>query len=298
MTARSGTPPQLPGAITAPRRRRSRPGRRNHWADTDPAIYTDYPRLEELGYLQQLDLIRRAQTGDAIARETVWLHNLRLVYSVANEFNIPEAIMPDVLQEGATGLAEAIERFDIQRFGELTTYAWHWIRQRMSRCLQRHRYRAPVPGHLYAAFARYCRQRRHVATRDDWYDWWIAGQETDAQEQRYLRRLAAMQYVEPLSAVRGSAADSLSQPDVAMEHCETLAELCRYIGALDPRGRAILAGRYGLGRCAQRTLQEIATDLGLSRERVRQLQQEAEEQLAILIDAPKGMRHRETVTED
>lgn len=77
--------------------------RRNYWSDNNPACIARYPKSRPLGYLKQLDLIRRAQRGDLHALRTVWVHNARLVMSVANQRRVPVRLLDDAMQEGTLG---------------------------------------------------------------------------------------------------------------------------------------------------------------------------------------------------
>src|SRR5689334_9946041 len=99
--------------------------RRNYWATFDPSEFAAFPKLEPLPYLKECRFIERAQTGDVEARNIVWTHHLRLVYSVANQFNFHENDLPDALQEGAIGLSRAVARFEIHRYAAFSTYAWY-----------------------------------------------------------------------------------------------------------------------------------------------------------------------------
>lgn len=246
-----------------------------------PSEFVRWPRLSPLDYIQQGRLIRRAQAGDTQARHLVVLHNLGLILSSANRFNVPLDVMSDVLQEGCVGLDAAIRKYDIERCGELSTYAWHWIRQSISRCIIRQALHVRVPAYLWATYAAFRRQSSRVATRNEWATWWQGRCERDPEGTRLLQQLDSLNTPLPLQAASGVASGEPA-PSSRLEGEERGLIVRRCLALMDSRQREVLTRRYGLDGQPPSILLDVAKDLDLSRERVRQIQMEAEARFAEL----------------
>ena len=256
--------------------------RRNYWAHDQSEKYVNFPRVPPLGYLKQTRLIRDAQQGDTVARNEVWVHNLRLVLSAVNRLNIPSELLADVLQEGAIGIYIAIRKFEIERYGELSTYAWQWIMQRMMRCLALQRFRGQVPSHLYGAYCTFRREAKNLRSRNDWFDWDDDHRSTFPAHYSVLRRIYSLNELKPLNAARNLPSKS-GEPSQGATDRDFGAMMWACLAELDERERNILCLRYGIGGGTELTLEEIGQELALTRERVRQVQKKAEERLARIV---------------
>ncbi|MGC4033101.1 MAG: sigma-70 family RNA polymerase sigma factor [Tepidisphaeraceae bacterium] len=255
---------------------------RNYWATLSPRDYVVLPDVKPLEYLAQTRLIREAQQGDLAARNKVWVHNARLVLSVANRLNIPRELIADILQEGTIGICIAIRKFDIERYGELSTYAWWWIKQRMMRSLHHQRFRTHVPTHLYADYCRFKREFRERSLRNDWFDWFVDQVAASPTRYQTFRQLQSLHDVSALANARRIACDG-SDPVATAWAKEFDAFMQSCLNELDERERCVLSRRYGLDGGQEMTLEEVGQELSVTRERIRQVQKNAEEHLRRVI---------------
>lgn len=271
----AGEPDALTPAAPARRLRRRE---RNYWADDDLRDVVQYPRLKPLPYLREVRLIERAQHGDTDARNLVWTHHLRLAMSVVNRFHVPRHLLADALQEAAIGLERAIMRFEVHRYTAFSTYAWFWIRQRVHRFLQYRRYLTPVPAHLHRPFVRFCVERARCDSGGAWLAWRQRWNDENADEYELMLSLFRLAHPERLSR-----RPRLSDPQAGPEFRSLRAEATRVVHAeldeLPDRVRTVLVRRYGLDGQPERTLEEVAQEIGLTRERIRQIQEAAEVRL-------------------
>lgn len=252
--------------------------RRNHWTGATPDRVPPYPKYEPLSYLVETRLLMRAQDGDAGARNSIWETHLRLAVSAINRFSVPEQLLHDIVQEAAIGLHRAIEKFDVERYNAFSTYAWWWVSQSASRALPRNIYFARVPT-------------QHLADIRVFKSWW---ESSDAfgtrlpmpkkhrqrlrQYGHKLLRIYRVCFPEPIDHTLPNIREH-DDPIEMVWKSERDTILHAAIDQLDDRARIILTGRHGLDGRPERTLEDIATTLGITRERVRQIQQTAERRL-------------------
>ena len=272
------SPPDLPRqtpVTTRPVAKRHR--KRNYWAD--PALHEaiSCPRLKPLGYLTEARLIERAQQGDVAARNTVWCSHLRLAMTAVNEFHIPQPLVPDAFQEAAIGLEQAIMRYEVRRFLSFSTYAWYWIAQRVRRLLASQRSPIRIPDYLHRSFSRFCHERRACRSPGEWFDWFDSWSSPEPDVFLSLVRIYHLTH-EPSDEVdllAHAARDDRHQP-LDPDEKQLIRAALR---ALSKRERSILERRFGLDGQVEITLESIAQELGLTRERVRQIQKEAMQRL-------------------
>lgn len=251
--------------------------KRNYWAD--PALHESIscPRGKPLGYLTEARLIERAQQGDVAARNIVWYSHLRLAMTAINEFHIPRPLVPDAFQEAAIGLEQAIMRYEVRRFLSFSTYAWYWIAQRVRRLLASQRSPIRIPDYLHRFFANFCHERKACRGPGEWFDWFDSWSSSEPDVFLSFVRIFHFTHDPPREA------DLLAHTAHEVGHRPLDADEKRLIHgavlALSERERNILERRFGLDGKAEATLEAIARELGLTRERVRQIQQEAFDRL-------------------
>ncbi len=212
-------------------------------------------------------------------------HNLKLVVAIAKDYRNLGLSFPDLIQEGNLGLIRAVEKFDHRRGFKFSTYAVWWIRQALVRAIQNHSRTIRLPSHVHDRLQRSQRVRAELTGKlgRDPTPAELApelGTDTNAIE---ALDLLSREAISLESSVAGTekrledfVADPFSQaPDHGLDGERMRSGVGFLIGVLTPREQLILRLRYGLGREEEHTLEQIGQSLGLSRERVRQLEARA-----------------------
>ncbi len=243
---------------------------------------------ELLAHREEINLSNRVKSGDKKARRCLIEKNLRLVVSVAKRYRGYGLPFEDLIQEGNLGLMKAVERFDPDRGFRFSTYATWWIRQAVQRAVADKGRTIRVPVHMGDKMRKMARTR-NVLTLE---------LEREPTEDEVARRLGwspeatkevgqVMPDATSLQLSAGSAENSAElgdfiedertpdTPDAVLRALEA-TQLEEAIGRLPERARYVLVKRYGLDDREPATLTEIGGELGISRERVRQMQREAE----------------------
>jgi RNA polymerase primary sigma factor len=206
---------------------------------------------------QERELSRRAKSGDERARQWLIEKNLRLVVSVAKKYRGYGLPFEDLIQEGNIGLMKAVDKFDPEKGFRFSTYVTWWIRQAIGRAVSDKSRTIRLPVHMGEKVRKVDRVIGELSAE--------LGREPTEGE--LVERLDWT--VEQVRDVKGT------KPDAAREAIEA-AWLREAIGRLPQKARYVLVRRYGLDDRDPATLAELAAELNLSRERVRQLQREAE----------------------
>jgi RNA polymerase nonessential primary-like sigma factor len=235
----------------------------------------------------------RARAGDFAARQSMIEHNLRLVVSVAKGYLGRGVPLSDLIEEGNLGLMHAIDKFEPDRGFRFSTYATWWIRQSVERAAMNQGRVIRLPVHIVRELQQVLRARRALendplfaATRPDGVrvDDVAALLGRDVHEVAEL--LAMAENPKSLDAASGTGEDehslgdtmvddlAIDPTDVTQTH-EVERLLQGWIDALSAREREILEGRYGLHDREPETLEVLSERLGLTRERVRQIQNDA-----------------------
>jgi RNA polymerase primary sigma factor len=212
-------------------------------------------------------------------------HNLKLVVAIAKDYRNLGLSFPDLIQEGNLGLIRAVEKFDHRRGFKFSTYAVWWIRQALVRAIQNHSRTIRLPSHVHDRLQRSQRVKAELTGklgREPTAAELAPALETDQLSLEALDRLSR-EAISLESSVAGTekrledfVADPKSMiPDAGIDDDRMRQGVGNLIGSLSDREQLILRLRYGLGGNEEHTLEQIGQSLGLSRERVRQLEARA-----------------------
>ena len=247
---------------------------------------------------EERELARRKDEGDELAKRKLIESNLRLVMAITRNYTKASVPLLDLIQEGNLGLIRAVEKFDYRLGFKLSTYATWWIRQAITRALADQGRTIRLPVHVADQVRRLLRARRQLAqkyNREPTLD--ELARETQQSEERVRELLELVENPVSLETPVGdgeSLYGDLIEDVHALAPHEQTAELARtkeLAGALDqlnPRMRRVLALRFGLDGEHPQTLEEVGAQLGITRERVRQLETRALRELRL---AAPGLEH-------
>ncbi len=214
--------------------------------------------------------------------------NLRLVVSIARRFNHGRLPLPDLIQEGNIGLMKAVERYDYRRGFRFSTYASWWIRHAISRALADKGRAVRLPVHMIDAYHKIAKSERELQSkleRPATTEEIATATGIEAEKLEKMKTFLAETPVsldKPISDEDGRRLidvlvdpNEVPSPPEAMMNSETQQEMLKLLTGLKPIEADILRKRFGLVNDRERTLKEIGDEYHLSRERVRQLQEQA-----------------------
>jgi RNA polymerase primary sigma factor len=250
-------------------------------------------RYRLLTAADEVALAKRVERGDAAAKELMINSNLRLVISIAKRYQGHDLPLLDLIQEGVIGLNRAVEKFDWRRGYKFSTYATWWIRQACQRAISGQGATIRVPTHVHERRLKLSRAAGKLqtslgrpATRPELAE--ATGLSLRHVEEALDAADAPVSLNQSLGDGDGELGDIFSDPTAA-DPVEEAAETLRRqavrdaLGRLSERKRQILELRFGFGGEAT-SLEAIGKELKLTRERVRQLEREAMEELAAELD--------------
>jgi RNA polymerase primary sigma factor len=234
---------------------------------------------------EERELARLKDEGDETAKRRLIESNLRLVMSITRNYTRAEVPLLDLIQEGNLGLIRAVEKFDYKLGFKLSTYATWWIKQSVSRALAEQGRTIRLPVHVADQVRKVTKTRRLLGqklNRDPSLD--EIALEIGITPERVQELLDLVQdpisLETPIGEGDSSVADlipdtSADQPELETADRARSTELLEALAKLQPRQRRVVIERFGLDGVRPRTLEEVGTNLGITRERVRQLEARA-----------------------
>ena len=239
---------------------------------------------------QETALARRVLKGDEAARQKMIQSNLRLVVRIAKDYDNFGLSLMDLISEGNFGLIKAVERFDPDKGGKLSTYASWWIKQAIKRALASNGKTIRLPVHMVDRIAQMRRVTNQLAAelgREPHNDEIAMAMEIPLAKVVHMKSVAnrAASLDQPVGEEGDATLGDLVKDESERTPFETLRgksdndEIATMLAALEPREAEILTHRFGLNGESPLTLEEVGERFKLTRERVRQLQQSALMQL-------------------
>jgi len=239
---------------------------------------------------ERISVVEQCQERMSAVKNTFIEHNLKLVVAIAKDYRNLGLSFPDLIQEGNLGLIRAVEKFDHRRGFKFSTYAVWWIRQALVRAIQNHSRTIRLPSHVHDRLQRSQRVKAELTSRlgrEPTPQELAPVLETDTESLEQLTRLSreAISLESPVGGTEKKIEDMVASadaqiPEEGLDDDRLRQGVGNLVDALSKREQLILRLRYGLGGekgrpLEQHTLEQIGRALGLSRERVRQLEARA-----------------------
>jgi RNA polymerase primary sigma factor len=269
---------------------------RDHGLDTYLAEINEVPLLTAQ---EEIDLAKRIAKGDLAAREHMIRANLRLVVSIAKNYVHRGLAFMDLIEEGNIGLMKAVEKFDPAAGCRFSTYATWWIKQGIRRALVNTVKTVRVPSYMSEIVSRWKSLGLELN-----YQLGRAPTSSEIAEELQLPpanwnvvRETVLANSQPTHSMNEDASSVFSEvlidqrakpPEEQMFDAMEVRRLLELLSALDDREASILRMRYGIGTDQPMTLKAIGDKIGLTRERVRQMEQEAIRKLSAVMTREFG----------
>jgi RNA polymerase primary sigma factor len=263
--------------------------------------------LREIGQVklltpqEEIELAAKIKKGDKKARELMIKANLRLVVKIARDYEGIGLPLLDLISEGNIGLMKAVERFDPAKGGKLSTYGSWWIKQSIKRALANQSKTIRLPVHLVDKISKM--RRISMRLQEE-----LGREPTDEELGGELGITAARVSQMRMASIRPASLDapigdedsnnfaevvqdeSADTPYQQLEEKTVTRMLQEMVKTLDPREATILRARYGLDGGSEKTLEEVGVKFGVTRERVRQIQNIALKKLRKMIEKMEATR--------
>jgi RNA polymerase primary sigma factor len=258
----------------------------------------DIGKVPLLTAAQEVELAKRIERGDHAAKQKMVESNLRLVVSIAKNYRNQGLPFLDLIQEGTIGLVRAAEKFDYRKGFKFSTYATWWIRQAVARALADKARTIRMPVHVVEKLNKIGRIERKLLGelgREPTTEEIARELDLDPDEIDQIRRTAQapISLEKPVGDEEESefghflADETVPAPDEAVETTLRKETLARILQTLSLRERRVLEMRYGLDGQHPRTLDEVGRTFNVTRERVRQIENQCLKKLQALAESQK-----------
>jgi len=258
--------------------------------------------LNEIGFSpllsaeEEVFFARKALKGCEASRQRMIESNLRLVVKISRRYVNRGLALLDLIEEGNLGLIRAVEKFDPERGFRFSTYATWWIRQTIERAIMNQTRTIRLPIHVVKELNVYLRAARELSQKLD--------HEPTAEEIAHLldkpvedveRMLKLNERVTSMDVPIGNSSEktladtvpdqNLSDPSSLLQDSDLCQSIDNWLGELTEKQREVIARRFGLRGFEMSTLEEVGREIGLTRERVRQIQVEALKRLRDILES-------------
>ncbi|MBW8864415.1 MAG: RNA polymerase sigma factor RpoD/SigA [Verrucomicrobia bacterium] len=276
-----------------------------HDGDTAIRLYLrEIGQVKLLTVQEEIDLAAKIKKGDKKAREHMIKANLRLVVKIARDYEGIGLPLLDLISEGNIGLMKAVERFDPKKGGKLSTYGSWWIKQSIKRALANQSKTIRLPVHLVDKISK---MRRMAMKLQEEFGREPTDEELAAELGTTASRVAQMR----TASIRPASLDAPIGDDDSNNFSEMVEDerainpydeledktvvnmLTDMVKHLDEREATILRFRFGLDGGTEKTLEEVGEKFGVTRERVRQIQNLALRKLRKMIERLEKTKHKD-----
>lgn len=242
-------------------------------------------KMSVLGIEEELDLARKSLCGDIKAKQELVRHNLRLVVSIAKKYLNRGMSFLDLIQEGNLGLMKAVDKFDPERGYKFSTYATWWVRQGITRSLSDKSRTIRIPVHVVELISKLKKAKKKLSEKSDYTP---SDEDLACELKLDVSRIKEINQImelpislhSPVNSeeegdLEGFITDEDASPEFAANGILLGININKALTCLTLKEAAVIRLRFGLDCGQERTLEEVGKILGVTRERIRQLEHRA-----------------------